>query len=372
MSNGDDHHNNKLLVNPSCLEGLEILRKQNLISLKTAPLDILQPGNGVLGIYADPTTRPSSSSSPSSSSTAAIISDDDAPNPSLQSAWNPDKVTFDDDGVVISLDLGGRRLHRGFPCDPTLVFSTFASHLTTLNLAGTDIPLDDCLAILRVLLRSSGDDDDDGGSRSGGRILKNLHLGGNGLGSKGASAIAASGVLSRSVTKLDLRYNDIDVDGIAAICDALLETNNDNNNNNNDDYTNNIHHLYLEGNYFGDEGCASLSKLLSSPQCSIREIYLGQNRIGPAGARSLASSLRSNDTLSKMYLEGNHIGEEGAAAFCEMMEGRREEAEGAAGASTTTTSPLKYLYVDNNNIGKEMSNRLARALGNDNAIADIS
>lgn len=353
MSNGDD--NNTLLVNPSCLEGLEILSKHNLILLKTAPVDILQPGNGVLGIYADP-THPSST---------ATISDD-APNSSLQSAWNPDKVTFDD-GVVVSLDLGGKRLHRGFPCDPTLVFSTFVSSLTTLNLAGTDIPLDDCLAIFRVLLLQSSDDD--GRSSS---ILQNLYLGGNGLGSKGASAIAASGILLHSLTKLDLRYNDIDCGGIAAICNALLETNNDDDSDKNN--RNNIHHLYLEGNYFGDEGCAPLSKLLSSPNCSIREIYLGQNRIGPAGARFLASSLRSNNTLTKMYLEGNQIGEEGAAAFCEMMEGRREEAEAAAGAATTTamTSPLKHLYVDNNNIGKEMSNRLARALGNDNAIADIS
>ena len=102
----------------------------------------------------------------------------------------------------------------------------------------------------------------------------------------------------------------------------------------------------------------------------MEEVFLGQKRIGPAGARSLAASLRSNAAVTKMYLEGNSVGDEGAAAFCKMLEGRRGETKTEADA--TTESPLKHLYLENNNIGKELSNRLGRALRSETVIADIS
>ena len=57
---------------------------------------------------------------------------------------------------------------------------------------------------------------------------------------------------------------------------------------------------------------------------------------------------------------GNALGAQGISAFCTVL----EELQGDTG--------LKHLYVDNNNIGKESSNRLAKALRSDTAIEDIT
>ena len=66
-----------------------------------------------------------------------------------------------------------------------------------------------------------------------------------------------------------------------------------------------------------------------------------------------------NNTLCKLYLEGNQIGLQGADAFSSVL----EELRGV--------SRLQYLYVDNNNIGKNSSERLAKALNSATMIKDV-
>jgi hypothetical protein len=248
---------------------------------------------------------------------------------------------------VVSLDLGGRRLYKGLPFEPAVFGTNHFPRLTTLNLAGTDLPLKDILAILPYIEST----------------IECLYLGGNALGARGAEAIAASGLFqsetASKLIKLDMRYNDIGGAGMEVISNALMNEMNT---------KNIVQYLYLEGNNIGDEGCATLSELLSSKSqtdkgassCRIQEVYLGANAIGPAGAECIASILRVNKTISKIYLEGNTLGAQGATSFCQVL----EELKGDTG--------LKHLYVDNNNIGKELSNRLAKALRSDTAIEDIS
>ena len=117
-------------VNATCLDGLEILKGHNLVFLATPAYDIFASacGNGELvdGIEEE-----------ESKETYSSIE--------LLSSWS-DKVRFDEEGFVVSLDLGGRRLYKGLPFAPT-VFGQF-SRLSTLSLAGTDLPLADILAIL--------------------------------------------------------------------------------------------------------------------------------------------------------------------------------------------------------------------------------
>ena len=67
--------------------------------------------------------------------------------------------------------------------------------------------------------------------------------------------------------------------------------------------------------------------------------------------------LATNKRLTKLYLEGNSIREEGADAFTKAL----TECEDNA---------LKHLFCDNNDIGKEGSQRLAKALNSDTAIGD--
>mmetsp|Transcript_24845 Transcript_24845/g.58292 ORF Transcript_24845/g.58292 Transcript_24845/m.58292 type:complete len:347 (-) Transcript_24845:1582-2622(-) len=340
-------------VNATCLDGLVILKENKLIFLATPAYDIFADqscGNGEL-VQKEGNTNTNEESKDTYSSIELV------------SSWS-DKIRFDDDGYVTYLDLGGRRLYKGLPCDYSVFGSDYFPRLTTLSLAGTDLPLKEILAILPHIEST----------------IECLYLGGNGLGARGAEAIAASGLFQgetqRKLIKLDLRYNDIGGSGMMALSNALrnktIPSNNsldDKTKSRNGQNASAVQYLYLEGNSIGDDGCAALSELLSShsqieqdgeSSSCIQELYLGANGIGPTGAEHLASVLRVNKTISKMYLEGNGIGAQGAIVFCQVL----EELKGDTG--------LKHLYVDNNNIGKEISNRLAKALRSDSTIEDVT
>lgn len=242
-----------------------------------------------------------------------------------------DRVAFNDDGKVITLNLGGMRLRKGLPCPPA-VFQNFSA-LSSLNLGGTDLPMADIAAVLGFL-----------------GAIESLHLSGNGLGDDGAKQIAAwlKTTKPKQLTKLDLRYNEIGGTGMEALCcQGLLHTN--------------VAYWHMEGNCIGDVGCAALSSLLLHADFKLQELFLGANQIGPHGAICLAVGLKKNNhnsLLSKLYLEGNHIGHAGATAMAEAL----EVLEG--------TAVLKKLFVDNNDIGKEASERLAKALNSATAIPD--
>jgi hypothetical protein len=241
-----------------------------------------------------------------------------------------ERVAFNDNGKVTTLNLGGMRLRKGLPCPPE-VFENFSA-LTSLNLGGTDLPIADIAAVLGFL-----------------GAIESLHLSGNGLGDDGATQIATwlETTEPKQLIKLDLRYNDIGGTGMEALCcRGLLHTN--------------VAYWHMEGNNIGDAGCAALSKGLLLPDFKLQELFLGANQIGPDGAIHLAAALKNNNNslLSKLYLEGNHIGHAGATAMAEAL----EELDG--------TTTLKNLFMDNNNIGKEGSERLAKALNSATAIPD--
>ena len=158
--------------------------------------------------------------------------------------------------------------------------------------------------------------------------------------------------------------------------------------------------LYLEGNNLRDEGAKVLAAAFDSGTATtgrtdttpkyhptLHELYLGQNSIGPTGAHSLAEGLRTKHgtrtpigNLRTLYLEGNAIGDEGAKAFRTVF----EELPATASLSSQQRSSkddnnddaddhqkervlqrqlqLQHLYVDNNNIGKEETIKLAQSL----------
>ena len=159
--------------------------------------------------------------------------------------------------------------------------------------------------------------------------------------------------------------------------------------------------LYLEGNNLRDEGAKVLAAAFDSGTTTtgstdttpkyptLHELYLGQNSIGPTGAHSLAEGLRTKHgthtpigNLRTLYLEGNAIGDEGAKAFRNVFE-ELTAATAAASLSSQQRSKddnndddddhqkegvlqrqlqLQHLYVDNNNIGKEETIKLAQSL----------
>lgn len=323
-------------VHESCLAGLELMLQHGLLTLEhpnqhEATILNQQSHLGLL-----PTIM--------TSTTERIIEskvDEASPSPSLISSWQAQPkqtVQFDDDGYVTFVDVGGKRLHRGFPCSMEDTVGTY-SRLSTLNLSGTDLPLKDILTILNLPNVPTN--------------LECLYLGGNGLGDEGATAIATEYLPhATSLRKLDLRYNEIQVAGMTALCNGLLP---------------NVQLLYLEGNQVGNDGAVALSELmkkqssLPSPrENGLREVFLGANQIQSEGAKAIAATLYSNKVLSKLYLEGNNIGLEGADAFSIVLEELRGD------------TALKNLYVDNNNIGKEGSKRLAKALNSPTVIEDAT
>jgi Leucine-rich repeat (LRR) protein len=102
-----------------------------------------------------------------------------------------------------------------------------------------------------------------------------------------------------------------------------------------------ISKLHLEGNPLGDAGAAAL--VLSNCQ----ELYLGQCQIRQAGAMSLANQLKGS-RLESLFLEGNFIQDAGADAFRQAL---------LAGGHVLTK-----LYVDNNGLSKENAIALGAAV----------
>jgi len=73
--------------------------------------------------------------------------------------------------------------------------------------------------------------------------------------------------------------------------------------------------VWLPSNQITDVGAGYIAHMLKFNR-SIKELFLGENEIGPKGAAALASALaRGNSTLVALGLGDNHIGVEGAGAF---------------------------------------------------------
>ena len=71
---------------------------------------------------------------------------------------------------------------------------------------------------------------------------------------------------------------------------------------------------------------------------TLSKLNLEDNNIGVEGATAIAKALETNTTLSKLDLRGNNIGDEGATAIAKALE------------TNTTLSSLNLTW---NNIGKE-------------------
>ena len=242
-------------------------------------------------------------------------------------------AAFDDNGVVTGLDLGGMRLRS---LEPALL-SDLAPSLVTLNLANTDLPLTDQA---RAAICQLGK-------------LEVLCLGGNGINDERIEEVVD--IVTRcgkSLTRLDLRYNDLGPKGIETLCRAIV-----------DGQCEKLSCLHLEGNKVGADGCLHIAETLGNS--SISELYLGDNGIGPAGAAYFANALETKGTkLEKLFLEGNQIKAEGAEALAKALEGLWSKSKD--GADIT----LRHLYCDNNGVGKDGMKRLALALRSPTAVGD--
>lgn len=94
----------------------------------------------------------------------------------------PDRVQLDENGNITFLNLGGIRLKKLPDVWSTLIY------LTTLNLGGTDLPLDQMKVVLHSLVN-----------------VEDLCLGGIGLGVAGAELVGDVIENSATIKHLDMR-----------------------------------------------------------------------------------------------------------------------------------------------------------------------
>ena len=75
----------------------------------------------------------------------------------------------------------------------------------------------------------------------------------------------------------------------------------------------------LSLNNVGPAGAESLATALKTNK-TLTNLYLSQNDLGPAGAESLATALKTNTTLTNLDLSRNNVGPAGAASLATALE----------------------------------------------------
>ncbi|XP_066025377.1 NLR family CARD domain-containing protein 3-like isoform X3 [Pocillopora verrucosa] len=148
----------------------------------------------------------------------------------------------------------------------------------------------------------------------------------------GVAALAECLKYNKSLTTLDLSYNEIDDDGAAALGECLK-------------YNKSLTTLHLSDNEIGNDGAAALGECLKSNK-SLTTLDLSFNKIGDNGAAALVECLKDNKSLTTLYFSDNKIGDDGAAALGECLKYNKS---------------LTTLYLSFNKIGDDS----AAALGED-------
>lgn len=126
--------------------------------------------------------------------------------------------------------------------------------------------------------------------------------------------------------------------------------------------------LYMGGNMIGDSGAAAIADALKG-NGALKELYLFNNRIGNSGAASIAEALKHNIAkiaLRTLHLESNNIGDSGAAAIAAALKGNAVRRGFKA-----RTKPLKTLHLESNNIGNRGAAAIAEALTRNEALTSL-
>ena len=178
----------------------------------------------------------------------------------------------------------------------------------------------------------------------------------------GASKLARALLLNRTLTFLDLSFNEIREAGAAALGEALPRNCS-------------LSHLYLSANGIGDSGTASLGEGLKS-NCTLTRLYLSENRIRDPGAEALGKAMQSNHNLTHLHLHTNYIGDLGAAALARALESTVIHtnyigdlgAAALARALESTVIQLTHLDLTFNKISCVGAEAFAKALGSNSSL----
>uniref|UniRef100_A0A3Q3GIJ8 Leucine rich repeat containing 34 n=1 Tax=Kryptolebias marmoratus TaxID=37003 RepID=A0A3Q3GIJ8_KRYMA len=144
--------------------------------------------------------------------------------------------------------------------------------------------------------------------------LVELHLGKVGLTDTGMERLAEGLKQNRSLRYLDLRCNRVARDGALHLSEVLKQNPT-------------LEIIDLSSNRIEDEGCVYLSEAITWPGCSLKELSVCRNSITSEGLLSLAQALKTNTTLTHLYIWGNHLKEPLCQAFRELISSGRLQPE---------------------------------------------
>jgi predicted 2-oxoglutarate/Fe(II)-dependent dioxygenase YbiX len=307
-------------INSDTLQALRTLRDNNP-GLKARLEPPLTTSSSPLSIWGDDYVLPGAVATP------ARASANQNPFQDTDARYWKKIATFDTSGNINTLSLSSVRLRQAAGLVPPLI-----QHVVTLDLANSNLPVTELAAVLKCVAEGSAS-----------ASLHQLRLGGNCLTHDDLQTILdPSPSFLSTLSSLDLRYNPLGPDGASFLAKWLHERE-----------SKCIQVLYLEGTKLGDRGAAAIAKVET-----LDEVYLGSNGIGPDGAAALA--VTAVKSWRRLFLEGNHIGSEGASFFVEAL-------QTASGCKTKT---LERLYADNNGMSKEVNILLGNALGSATLIGD--
>jgi hypothetical protein len=118
----------------------------------------------------------------------------------------------------------------------------------------------------------------------------------------GANSLAFYLRGNTSLKHLDVSCNKISADGAKSFAD-LLKVNST------------LEELSLCSNRIGDNGMIAISEVLACRNSSLTKLWVPNNTITEVGLSSLAIALRSNKSISNIYIWGNEFGEKACDAF---------------------------------------------------------
>jgi len=155
--------------------------------------------------------------------------------------------------------------------------------------------------------------------------LKTLNLSKNHITKDGAAALAHGLQGNETLVELDLSHNHIGDEGLEALAAAVA-------------HKPLLSHINLASNHLSARSGASIRKHLSDPaRGPLPSLLLSHNSLGDAGAKEIAEMLKVNNTVTRVDLSSNEIGDDGAAA---LVHGLSDE-----------TSFVTHLTLASNNIG---------------------
>ena len=230
--------------------------------------------------------------------------------------------------------------------------NTTVTNLTLYkSLQGGVAALAECLKYnksLTTLDLSYNEIDDDGAAALGeclkyNKSLTTLNLSDNEIGNDGAAALVECLKDNKSLTTLDLTFNIIGDNGAAALGECLK-------------YNKSLTTLYFNDNKIGDDGAAALGECLKDNK-SLTTLYLGFNNIGDDSAAAMGEYLKYNKSLTTLEWSHNEIGDDGAAALGECLKYKKS---------------LTTLDLSHNEIGDDGAAALSECLKDNKSLTTLN